>query len=103
MMALLPSVKVTPQLNMPFGVAEWVAAIQFNPPRIDYRTGLFMISSIKGFFSQFIEPGTKQAEANYAKALQIATAALLEENTNTKTEKELKRKHSCKTIKHQNL
>ena len=38
-----------------------------------------MISSIKGFFSQFIEPGTKQAEANDAKALQIATAALLVE------------------------
>lgn len=36
-----------------------------------------MIASIKGFFSQFIEPGTKQADANGERALQIATAALL--------------------------
>lgn len=38
-----------------------------------------MIASIKGFFSQFIEPGTTQADANGEKALQIATAALLVE------------------------
>jgi len=38
-----------------------------------------MIASIKGFFSQFIEPGTKQDDAHGGKALQIATAALLVE------------------------
>jgi len=38
-----------------------------------------MIASIKGFFSQFIEPGTTKADANGEKALQIATAALLVE------------------------
>lgn len=38
-----------------------------------------MIASIKGFFSQFIEPGTTQADAAGEKALQIATAALLVE------------------------
>ena len=36
-----------------------------------------MIASIKGFFSQFIEPGTTQDGAHSGKALQIATAALL--------------------------
>jgi uncharacterized tellurite resistance protein B-like protein len=40
-----------------------------------------MIDSIKEFFSQFIEPGTRQAEAGSAagngQALRIATAALL--------------------------
>ena len=36
-----------------------------------------MIASIKDFFIQFIEPGTKQTEADKLKALQIATAALL--------------------------
>ncbi|MFZ4535004.1 TerB family tellurite resistance protein [Propionivibrio sp.] len=36
-----------------------------------------MIASIKGFFSQFIEPGTSQSAAGSEKALQIATAALL--------------------------
>lgn len=36
-----------------------------------------MIASIKEFFTQFIEPGTKQTEADKLKALQIATAALL--------------------------
>jgi len=38
-----------------------------------------MISSIKGFFSQFIEPGTRLADASGERALQIATAALLVE------------------------
>ena len=38
-----------------------------------------MIASIKGFFSQFIEPGTTRADAAGEKALQIATAALLVE------------------------
>ncbi|OHC64306.1 MAG: hypothetical protein A2045_02665 [Rhodocyclales bacterium GWA2_65_20] len=36
-----------------------------------------MIPSIKEFFSQFIEPGTRQAEAGSEQALRIATAALL--------------------------
>ena len=36
-----------------------------------------MIASIKGFFSQFIEPGTTQDDAHSGKALQVATAALL--------------------------
>ena len=36
-----------------------------------------MIASIKDFFTQFIEPGTRQTEADTLKALQIATAALL--------------------------
>lgn len=36
-----------------------------------------MIASIKEFFSQFIEPGTRQAEADGTHALRIATAALL--------------------------
>lgn len=36
-----------------------------------------MIASIKEFFQQFIEPGTRQTEADRGKALQIATAALL--------------------------
>jgi uncharacterized tellurite resistance protein B-like protein len=36
-----------------------------------------MIASIKEFFTQFIEPGTKQTGADRLKALQIATAALL--------------------------
>lgn len=36
-----------------------------------------MIASIKDFFTQFIEPGTRQTEADRLKALQIATAALL--------------------------
>ncbi|MDO8959830.1 MAG: TerB family tellurite resistance protein [Rhodocyclaceae bacterium] len=36
-----------------------------------------MIASIKEFFNQFIEPGTRPNEAGGAHALQIATAALL--------------------------
>jgi uncharacterized tellurite resistance protein B-like protein len=36
-----------------------------------------MIASIKDFFTKFIEPGTKQTEADKLKSLQIATAALL--------------------------
>jgi len=36
-----------------------------------------MIAGIKEFFSQIIEPGTRQSEADRGKALQIATAALL--------------------------
>lgn len=36
-----------------------------------------MIASIKKFFDQFIEPGTRQNEVGSAEALQIATAALL--------------------------
>jgi len=36
-----------------------------------------MIASIKDFFTQFIEPGTRQTETDRLKALQIATAALL--------------------------
>lgn len=36
-----------------------------------------MIRSIKEFFSQFIEPGARQAEGGGEHALQIATAALL--------------------------
>ncbi len=36
-----------------------------------------MITSIKDFFNQFIEPGTRQSEIDKEKALQIATAALL--------------------------
>ena len=36
-----------------------------------------MIASITEFFRQFIEPGTRQADASTEKALQIATAALL--------------------------
>ena len=36
-----------------------------------------MIASIKEFFTQFIEPGTRQTEAGSTHALQIATAALL--------------------------
>lgn len=36
-----------------------------------------MIAGIKDFFNQFIETGVRQSEAGYAKALQIATAALL--------------------------
>ena len=36
-----------------------------------------MIASIKDFFTQFIDPGTRQTEADRGKALQIATAALL--------------------------
>jgi uncharacterized tellurite resistance protein B-like protein len=36
-----------------------------------------MIASIKDFFNQFIEPGTRPNEVGSAHALQIATAALL--------------------------
>jgi len=36
-----------------------------------------MIASIKEFFSQFIEPGTRPGVADGGRALQIATAALL--------------------------
>ena len=36
-----------------------------------------MIASIKDFFNQFIEPGTRPNEAGSAHALQVATAALL--------------------------
>ncbi|MBL8414967.1 MAG: TerB family tellurite resistance protein [Propionivibrio sp.] len=36
-----------------------------------------MIASIKEFFTQLIDPGTRQTEADRGKALQIATAALL--------------------------
>jgi len=36
-----------------------------------------MIASIKDFFTQFIDPETRQTEADRGKALQIATAALL--------------------------
>jgi uncharacterized tellurite resistance protein B-like protein len=36
-----------------------------------------MIASIKDFFNQFIEPGTRPNEAGGAHALQLATAALL--------------------------
>lgn len=36
-----------------------------------------MIASIKEFFSQFIEPGTRQGAVGGAHALQVATAALL--------------------------
>ncbi|HRD92322.1 MAG TPA: TerB family tellurite resistance protein [Accumulibacter sp.] len=36
-----------------------------------------MIASIKEFFEQFIEPGTRQTDAAGEHALQIATAALL--------------------------
>jgi uncharacterized tellurite resistance protein B-like protein len=36
-----------------------------------------MIDSIKDFFNQFIEPGTRQAGPGSEHALQIATAALL--------------------------
>lgn len=38
-----------------------------------------MIASIKEFFGQFIEPGTRSAGAGSERALQIATAALLME------------------------
>ena len=36
-----------------------------------------MIASIKDFFNEFIEPGTRPNEAGSAHALQVATAALL--------------------------
>lgn len=36
-----------------------------------------MIANIKDFFSQFIEPGARQAEGGSEHALQVATAALL--------------------------
>ena len=36
-----------------------------------------MIAGIKEFFTQLIEPGTRQSESDRGKALQIATAALL--------------------------
>jgi uncharacterized tellurite resistance protein B-like protein len=36
-----------------------------------------MIASIKDFFNQFIEPGTRPNEAGSVHALQVATAALL--------------------------
>lgn len=36
-----------------------------------------MIAGIKEFFSQFIEPGTRQAASGGDQALQVATAALL--------------------------
>jgi len=36
-----------------------------------------MITSIREFFNQFIEPGTQQSEVGREHALQIATAALL--------------------------
>ncbi len=36
-----------------------------------------MIASIKEFFTQFIEPGTRQPEMGGGQALQVATAALL--------------------------
>ena len=36
-----------------------------------------MIASVKEFFRQFIEPGTRQSPADGEKALQVATAALL--------------------------
>ncbi|MFC5299779.1 TerB family tellurite resistance protein [Azospira restricta] len=38
-----------------------------------------MIAGIREFFSQFIEPGARPAEADGEKALQLATAALLVE------------------------
>lgn len=38
-----------------------------------------MIAGIREFFSQFIEPGARPAEAGGEKALQLATAALLVE------------------------
>jgi uncharacterized tellurite resistance protein B-like protein len=42
-----------------------------------------MIASVKEFFHQFIEPGSRQTEAESERALQIATAVLLVEMMRT--------------------
>jgi len=72
---LLVTLDPHPAITSPYRQRRLFGQVEYAARKPHDKTS--MIASIKEFFNQFIEPGTRETAAGSEHALQIATAALL--------------------------